>query len=131
MQGEADAGDDGGADGDEDGAAVPPKPKALVARKPRISRTQVIAKIGQQRPVDSPSRASIASSNGGGRTRSSAGATPRRSVGVAKNARGPSGAAADLVMKKRARQSEYARRKSKVGPSARGHANDVAMEVDA
>ncbi|KAH9903305.1 hypothetical protein C8Q73DRAFT_46900 [Cubamyces lactineus] len=91
-------------------AVIPPKPKALVARKPRISRSRVIAKLGAQRaaaaqgPPTSPNT----------RTRSSFGA--RRSFGGVKSGRASGGPEIMRnAAKKRARQSEYMRRKSRVG----------------
>ncbi|KAJ7481732.1 hypothetical protein FB451DRAFT_1444257 [Mycena latifolia] len=93
-------------------------------RKPRISRSRVIAKLASQRVASGSSVASASSaasarkSFGGGRTRSSLGAKVQRgSLGGMKNAHGLSGA---LDAKKRARQSEYyARRKSRaVEPDA-------------
>jgi hypothetical protein len=97
-----------------DAPAVPPKPKTLIARKPRISRSKVVAKLGQQRSVSGSSRASAGSA--GGRTRSSIGAAPRQSMGAVKSQRVVSGGS-DVLMsaKKRARQSEYMRRKSRIG----------------
>lgn len=112
-------------------AAVPPKPKALVARKPRISRSKVIAKVGQQRSVSNSSRAGPST----GRLRSSMSAAPRRSMGTGKGQRVDSGAS-DVLMsaKKAARQSEYIRRKSRIGSAfgvAVKQSSDVAMDVDA
>ncbi|KAJ7507368.1 hypothetical protein B0H11DRAFT_201666 [Mycena galericulata] len=92
------------------------------ARKPRISRSRVIAKLASQRVASGSSIASTASaassrkSLGAGRIRSSLGTRVQRgSLGGIKNG-GPS---AVLDAKKRARQSEYyARRKSRAGPDA-------------
>ncbi|KAJ7701870.1 hypothetical protein B0H17DRAFT_1044991, partial [Mycena rosella] len=89
-------------------------------RKPRISRSRVIAKLASQRVASSGSgSSSIASSGtarkslGGARVRSSLGAKVQRgSLGGIKNTHGfgPLG----MDAKKRARQSEYyARRKSR------------------
>ncbi|KAI0634370.1 hypothetical protein C8Q77DRAFT_1111388 [Trametes polyzona] len=92
-------------------AVLPPKPKALIARKPRISRSRVIAKVGAQRAaaVQGPS-----ASSPNARTRSSFGA--RRSFGGVKTGRASAGAEVMRnAAKKRARQSEYARRKSRAG----------------
>ncbi|KAJ7879844.1 hypothetical protein B0H13DRAFT_2542616 [Mycena leptocephala] len=90
-------------------------------RKPRISRSRVIAKLASQRVASGSSIASTSTaassrkSLGGTRVRSSLGAKVQRgSLGGMKN--GPS---AVLDAKKRARQSEYyARRKSRVEPDA-------------
>ncbi|KAH8102121.1 hypothetical protein BXZ70DRAFT_1063578 [Cristinia sonorae] len=103
---------------------IPPKPKTLIARKPRISRSRVIAKLGAQRAQatdagSTPGKPSSSSSKA--RTRSSMGtAAARRSFGGVKAGRMSAGA--DLIAaKKRVRQSEIAaRRKSRV----------ARMEVD-
>ncbi|KAI8989038.1 hypothetical protein BD414DRAFT_536345 [Trametes punicea] len=93
-------------------ATIPPKPKALVARKPRISRSRVIAKLGAQRAA--AAQGSAASPNA--RTRSSLGA--RRSFGGVKAGRASAGSEImRSAAKKRARQSEYMRRKSRVEAS--------------
>ncbi|EIW51952.1 uncharacterized protein TRAVEDRAFT_40763 [Trametes versicolor FP-101664 SS1] len=89
-------------------AVLPPKPKALVARKPRISRSRVIAKVGAQRAAAAQGSASSPT----GRTRSSFGA--RKSFGGVKSGRASAGAEGMRgAAKKRARQSEYMRRKSR------------------
>ncbi|OSD01038.1 hypothetical protein PYCCODRAFT_1453015 [Trametes coccinea BRFM310] len=89
-------------------AVIPPKPKALIARKPRISRSRVIAKLGAQRAA--AAQGSAASPNG--RTRSSFGA--RRSFGGVKAGRASGGSEMmRTAAKKRARQSEYMRRRSR------------------
>ncbi|CAK5278441.1 unnamed protein product [Mycena citricolor] len=93
------------------------KGKLVPARKPRISRSRVIAKLASQRVA---SGSSVATSSavvrkslgaGNGRARSSLGVKAQRgSMGVMKN----NGNGPLLDAKKRARQSEYyARRKSK------------------
>ncbi|KAI0772963.1 hypothetical protein BD413DRAFT_492412 [Trametes elegans] len=93
-------------------AVIPPKPKTLVARRPRISRSRVIAKVGAQRAA--AAQGSSASSPNG-RTRSSFGA--RRSFGGVKSGRASAGS--DIMRgaakKRAARQSEYIRRKSRAG----------------
>ncbi|KAK7042281.1 SAP domain-containing protein [Favolaschia claudopus] len=115
------------------------KGKLLPARKPRISRSRVIAKLASQRVASGSSIASAASaassrkSFGGGRTRSSLGAKAQRgSFAGMKNAGGASGGIGMVLdAKKRARQSEYyARRKSRA--SQPGKLADVgeAMQVD-
>ncbi|PIL28768.1 hypothetical protein GSI_08812 [Ganoderma sinense ZZ0214-1] len=97
-------------------AVLPPKPKQLIARKPRISRSKVIAKLGAQRAAAAQGGASaLGSPSGAGagtRTRSSMGA--RRSFGGVKAGRASAGAEVmRSAVKKRARQSEYIRRKSR------------------
>ncbi|KAI9060065.1 hypothetical protein FKP32DRAFT_1595816 [Trametes sanguinea] len=101
-------------------AVLPPKPKALIARKPRISRSRVIAKLGAQRAA--AAQGSAASPNG--RTRSSFGA--RRSFGGVKAGRASGGSEMmRTAAKKRARQSEYMRRRSRAGASeTENHAAD-------
>lgn len=118
--------------------ALAPKPlitaktKLLPTRKPRISRSKVIAKLASQRT------AGFSSSSG--KTRSSMGAGKRQSMGGAKMGRGGSAGAGDsgvmMSAKKRARQSEYARRRSRavvatpaVAP-ADGPSGSGAMNVD-
>ncbi|CAL1710051.1 unnamed protein product [Somion occarium] len=91
---------------------VPPKPPSLAGRRPRISRSRVIAKLGAQRAATSGSSGSTAEI-GGPRNRSSMGAA-RRSLGVVKNNRTASGGDVVMSAKKKARQSEYARRRSHV-----------------
>jgi hypothetical protein len=75
-----------------------------VGRKPRISRSKVIAKLVSQRATSGKSSASSSS-------------RPRSSIGAAKSRRaGRTSAGGGVVMsaKKKARQSEYARRQSRV-----------------
>lgn len=119
-----------------------PKPKLLPGRKPRISRSKVIARLASQRAA-SHSSTSIASGSSlvpgamsppagpsGGRVRSSLGAK-RESYGGVKARKGS--ATGDVLMsaKKRARQSEYARRRSRVaGPSLGLAVGANAMDVD-
>ncbi|KAM5546136.1 hypothetical protein V8D89_000262 [Ganoderma adspersum] len=95
-------------------AVLPPKPKQLIARKPRISRSKVIAKLGAQRAAAAQG-SSLGSPSGSGvgtRTRSSLGA--RRSFGGVKAGRASAGAEVmRSAVKKRARQSEYIRRRSR------------------
>ncbi|KIK98880.1 hypothetical protein PAXRUDRAFT_623520 [Paxillus rubicundulus Ve08.2h10] len=85
--------------------SVPQKLKVLPGRRPRISRSKVIAKLASQRAAG----ASEGIEKAGGKTRSSMGA------GVAGKTRQSGGRGGDVVMsaKKRARQSEYARRRSR------------------
>ncbi|RPD61791.1 hypothetical protein L226DRAFT_612224 [Lentinus tigrinus ALCF2SS1-7] len=91
-------------------AVIPPKPKQLVVRKPRVSRSRVIAKLGAQRAAAAQGSSL---SPGGGRTRSSVGA--RRSFGGVKSGRASGGSEVmrSAMIKKRARQSEYMRRRSR------------------
>ena len=108
---------------------VPPKPQALVARKPRISRSRVIAQLGAQRSAASKVLAGSTPGrpSGSGRVRSSmgAGASRRSFAGVKAAARSSTGS--ELAAKKRVRQSEIAaRRKNRavVGSPSRN------MDVD-
>ncbi|TDL27976.1 hypothetical protein BD410DRAFT_781909 [Rickenella mellea] len=106
-------------------------------RRPRISRSRVIAKLGAKRAaVDSASGSMTkATPSKGGRTRSSVGTAARRSLGG--KAVGSSRAlggdpSVRMSAKKRARQSEYVRRRSAkaqlgVGPLAFG---GEGMDVD-
>ncbi|KAI0319347.1 hypothetical protein OF83DRAFT_1170302 [Amylostereum chailletii] len=102
-------------------STAPAKPKAVMARKPRISRSRVIAKLGAQRAAAQASSSSASSDRRvsaiAPRTRSSVGTGIRRSHGGGKATRG-----SDVLLsaKKRARQSEYMRRKSRAGGSAVG-----------
>lgn len=118
------------------------KPKVVLARKPRISRSRVIAQLGAQRaatttttaPASATAAAAAASGSGTAvrgpglkpapRTRSSIGAAPRHSLGVKQNR-----VSADMLMnaKKKARQSEYARRHSQMASPAK--AEDVASKL--
>ena len=103
---------------------VPVKPKVLPGHKPRISRSKVIAKLASQ-------RAASGSSTGNGKTRSSMGTGKRQSLGGAKIGRG--NAVGDNVLmsaKKRVRQSEYARRRSRSIPGHHGPSSSKAMDVD-
>lgn len=113
----------------------PRKPKTLVNHKPQISRSKIIAKVGEQRSMAHTARPAAVAARGG-RARSSIGATPRKSMGVVKNGHGVA-ANAEVLMsaKKKARQSEYMRRKSRIGASGSGEAapkrmSDAAMSVD-
>ncbi|KZT63527.1 hypothetical protein DAEQUDRAFT_733719 [Daedalea quercina L-15889] len=106
--------------------AVPPRPKGLIAKKPRISRTRVIAKIGAQRESTQPAGPSALAP--APRVRSSVGA--RKSLGGVKTGHASAGGeAAKLAAKKRARQSEYARRRSRASGRASMIDEDV-MDVD-
>ncbi|KAH9032721.1 hypothetical protein EDB84DRAFT_1270552 [Lactarius hengduanensis] len=124
------------ASGDGPLSPSPAKPATggqLHARKPRISRSRIIAKLGAQ-------RAAAAAGSGAVRTpraRSSMGVAARRSYAGAKSASRGS----DVLMsaKKHVRQSEYIRRRSRLAGSAVGarvvHAADgpdgtMAMDID-
>ncbi|KAI0342468.1 hypothetical protein BDW22DRAFT_1357819 [Trametopsis cervina] len=114
----------------ENNPPIRPRTNApLAARKPRVSRSRVIAKLNQQRAAAGnagPATSAIARPVAI-RSRSSIGATPRRSLGVMKNQRTSAGGEA---LKKRNRQSEFARRKSRAARSSVGLAAANAMDVD-
>lgn len=115
-----------------------PKPtvarKPTITRKPRISRGRVIAKLASQRAAAGGVSGSSRLSAGASKTRSSLGAkvarqslgakAPRASNGVRPRASAGEGAVM-MSAKKRARQSEYMRRKSRAAPAS------DAMDVDA
>ncbi|KAG2049711.1 hypothetical protein BDR06DRAFT_961165 [Suillus hirtellus] len=98
---------------------IPPKPKVMPGRRPRISRGKVIAKLASQReaqqagasviPRPRVGASSSHASAGMPRIRSSMGTNVGQSHGVAK-------VSGDVLMsaKKRTRRSEYARRRSRV-----------------
>jgi hypothetical protein len=101
--------------------------KSLTGRKPRISRSKVIARLASQRAARENGNENGPSGNRGtgstprgskdpsGRTRSSLGAqVSRASYGGGMRARASGGGGVTTSAKKRARQSEYARRKSRV-----------------
>ncbi|KAF4603121.1 hypothetical protein EYR38_003526 [Pleurotus pulmonarius] len=105
---------------------IAPKPRSLIGRKPRISRSKVIAKLASKRDGPGPSGKVMRTSldpRGAGRTRSSLGAKVQREGlgGGLKSGK----AEAVLMAKKRARASEYARRKS-----LKGYSGDSDMKVD-
>lgn len=138
--------------------ATTTKGQLLSARKPRISRSRIIAKLGAQRAaatatatatssssrLSSSSRPTVATATGskiprasGGavrasRVRSSMGTATRRSYAGAKSA----GRGSDVLMsaKKHVRQSEFVRRRSRmtggsaVGVVASGAAVDCGMD---
>ncbi|CAA7266176.1 unnamed protein product [Cyclocybe aegerita] len=130
----------------EDGAgggATRTRVKSLNGRKPRISRSKVIARLASQRAAGAstgrprPSiKAPLTPRASGTKTRSSLGAKVSRAsyggVGGLK-ARASGGAAIQMSAKRRARQSEYyARRKISRGASLLGSAGgDSGMDVDA
>ncbi|KAG5643325.1 hypothetical protein DXG03_001175 [Asterophora parasitica] len=116
---------------------VPPaRQRSITGRKPRISRSKVIAKLASQRAAGTGATAGPVGgtpARGAGRTRSSLGAKAQRSSfggksGAAKSA----GDGLLMSAKKRARQSEYARRRSKVAPIDLGAGvGKQDMDVDA
>ena len=102
-----------------------PLKRTLSGRKPRISRSKVIAKLASQRAVSGSSVSSIRSSSSGvsvlkpriahssGRTRSSIGVkVARASYGSGRSSSGGNGLALAIGMKRAARRSEYSRRRS-------------------
>lgn len=101
---------------------APPKAKVLPGRRPRISRSKVIARLVSQRAAGAGSSMSAGTGGAGGKVRSSMGA------GMAGKASQSHGGArgGDMLMsaKKRVRQSEYARRRS------RATAGEERMDVD-
>jgi len=98
---------------------IPPKPKVMLGRRPRISRGKVIAKLASQREAQQTGTSAIPRPRAGAssshasvgvpRVRSSMSINVRQSHGVAK-------VGGDVLMsaKKRTRRSEYARRRSRV-----------------
>ncbi|KAJ8082228.1 hypothetical protein PM082_008075 [Marasmius tenuissimus] len=116
--------------------AAPTRQRSLMGRKPRISRSKVIARLASQRVASGSSTASSATTNSNASTtaRSSlgprlGGGAPRKSVGARRSHVGASAggrresreSAVMMSAKKRVRQSEYARRRSRasaVGPGA-------------
>ena len=85
------------------------KPKVLPGRKPRISRSKVIARLASQRATSGSSAAS-----GRGKTPSSIRTAKRRSLAGTKLGR--SSAGGDSIMmtaKRRVRQNEFARRRGR------------------
>ncbi|KAF7968022.1 hypothetical protein HWV62_32150 [Athelia sp. TMB] len=108
---------------------IPPKPKVLPGRRPRVSRSKVIAKLAVQRAASSSGAPAI--TPGVGKTRSSIGAQ-RKSYGGAKMGRSVAGDGVMMSAKKRARQDEFARRRSRaIGEPAGSGSGSHAMEVDA
>ncbi|EIN14566.1 hypothetical protein PUNSTDRAFT_140827 [Punctularia strigosozonata HHB-11173 SS5] len=113
-----------------------PQPRAAgPIRKPRISRSKVIAKLGAQRSTNPPGPSTRPSGgkSSGTRTRSSMGAAvaDRKSLGGAGrvSASGADNGVA-LSAKKKARQSEYARRRSQAAPRATIDATSTEMAID-
>jgi hypothetical protein len=96
-----------------DSKARTSKPRSHIPHKPRISRSRVIAKLGAQRVTASVGPVAKRSSLGSGKIRSSLGNDVRKSYGGVKT-RTSGGSDALLGAKKKARASEYARRRSRV-----------------
>ncbi|THH21396.1 hypothetical protein EW146_g140 [Bondarzewia mesenterica] len=138
---------DSNSNGDHINRAAPassllPATTPRVMRKPRISRSRVIAKLGAQRAalaagLPSSLKPQIGASSP--RKQQSSGSGERRSYGgVMRYNRTASGEAVMLSAKKRARQSEYMRRRSRatgntVGASssdARASFGRSSMDVD-
>jgi hypothetical protein len=98
---------------------MPAKTKSLSRRKPRISRSKVISRLASQR---------AAMNLGGGVGSVGAGGRLRSSLGLMKQSlAGKRGSDVMLSAKKRARQSEYVRRRSRAGVEG---ANSKTMDVD-
>ena len=127
--------------------------RTLSGRKPRISRSKVIARLASQRAASGNSISSSQSSSSGlssgegglqpqasgvaagsGRTRSSLGVKVSRASygsagGLKGRASGGNGVALAMSAKRRARQSEYLRRKSNKVVSAEGDKVEVDPSV--
>lgn len=92
---------------------IPPKPKVMLGRRPRISRGKVIAKLASQREAQHAGTSAIPRPRVGTSSSHASVGVPRvrssMSHGVAK-------VGGDVLMsaKKRTRRSEYARRRSRV-----------------
>jgi len=121
------------------------KQRSLTRRKPRISRSKVIAKLASQRAASAAGGTSSGAIVGGipsqgPRVRSSLGAKVQRTSYGGKNAgagrvRGSGGGDVMMSAKKRVRQSEYARRRSRVEPlnlgvKAGGEEGGDSMDID-
>lgn len=112
-----------------------PVTRQRTVRKPRISRSKVIAKLASQRAAASAVGARRVSASrfsvgGAGRVRSSMGTAKAQRKSVAGGRRSHA-EEADILMsaKKRARQSEYMRRKSRAllpAPSSTTGNDDMA-----
>jgi hypothetical protein len=101
-----------------EGATPVIRQRSLAGRKPRISRSKVIARLASQRAAGASGSSGSAiapRSSNGGKTRSSFGAKAQRSSFTG-------GSSGNVLMsaKKRARQSEYARRRSRRADSGGG-----------
>ncbi|KAL4251069.1 hypothetical protein ABKN59_006230 [Abortiporus biennis] len=122
-------------------SSVPPKPRALIAKKPRISRSKVIAKLGDKRVASASGSSQAAGLTSpkavkSGKVRSSVGNGVRKSAG----GRSSMGGKDTVVMsaKKRIRKSEFARRQSaavagraaNAGPSRRSLGVGLGNRMD-
>ncbi|KAG5337180.1 hypothetical protein C0989_010361 [Termitomyces sp. Mn162] len=109
---------------------APNRQRSLSGRKPRISRSKVIARLASQRAA-SASRPGLSRTPGAkaGRTRSSLGVKAQRSSysGKSMSVKGPEESVL-MSAKKRVRQGEYARRKSHVASIDLGKEMDVDGE---
>ncbi|EAU84113.1 hypothetical protein CC1G_06975 [Coprinopsis cinerea okayama7 len=127
------------------GGATVVRQRSISGRKPRISRSKVIARLASQRAASSsssssniPGTPSVLAKKPGGRPRSSLGAKVHRASltgGIQARSRMSGGAGGDVLMsaKKKARQSEYIRRRSRglvLSPTPAAKEGG-AMEVDA
>ncbi|KAG1740483.1 uncharacterized protein EDB91DRAFT_1132694 [Suillus paluster] len=101
---------------------IPPKPKVMLGRRPRISRGKVIAKLASQREAQQAGASAIPKPQvGTSSSRASASVPKVRSsmganVGRGRQSHSVARAGGDVLMsaKKRTRRSEYARRRSRV-----------------
>ncbi|KAG6329280.1 hypothetical protein ID866_9809 [Astraeus odoratus] len=111
---------------------IPPKPKVLPGRRPRISRSKVIARLASQRAAEAGA-ASVGAGAGAGASTSAQRGKTRSSMGAGVAGRGRSShggpKSGDVLMsaKRRARQSEYARRRSRAIASEDG---SQSMDMD-
>ncbi|KAF8558644.1 hypothetical protein OG21DRAFT_1595258 [Imleria badia] len=99
---------------------IPPKSKVLPGRRPRISRSKVIARLASQRAAGTS--ASAGTPKPGGKVRSSMGAEAAGKMSQSYG--GARGGDVLMSAKKRVRQSERARRRSRV-IGAEGRRMDV------
>lgn len=101
--------------------SMPPKAKVLPGRRPRISRSKVIARLASQRAAGASSSATAGTPKPGGKVRSSMGAEV---AGKTQSYSGARGGGLLMSAKKRVRQSEHARRRS------RAIGSEERMDVD-
>ncbi|EDR10291.1 uncharacterized protein LACBIDRAFT_317038 [Laccaria bicolor S238N-H82] len=99
--------------------------RSLAGRKPRISRSKVIARLASQRAAGTSGSTIAPRASNGGKTRSSFGAKAQRSSFTG------GGSSGNVLMsaKKRARQSEYARRRSRLVVGNEGGGGGGSMDV--
>ncbi|RDB28311.1 hypothetical protein Hypma_001307 [Hypsizygus marmoreus] len=116
-------------------AGPPARQRSMVGRKPRISRSKVIAKLASQRAAAGDSggiTGKVGGTPSSGRTRSSLGVKAQRaSFGGHLKGGGIKGAGDGVLLsaKKRARQSEYLRRRSRVAPITLGEGSGQGMTM--